>query len=77
MLPAGVKRIVLVTDAWHSRRAAIEFRLSGLDVVTAPTGILGTPPFSLYQLVPNVEGLQYSHVALREMLGVVWYELMR
>ena len=77
LLPAGVKRIVLVTDAWHTRRAAIEFRLSGLDVVAAPTGILGIPPFSLYQLVPNVEGLQYSHVALREMLGVVWYELTR
>jgi len=77
LLPAGVKRIVLVTDAWHSRRAAIEFRRSGLDVVAAPTGILGTAPFSLYQLIPNIEGLRYSHVALREMLGVVWYELTR
>jgi uncharacterized SAM-binding protein YcdF (DUF218 family) len=75
LAPAGIKRIALVTDAWHAERAAIEFRRNGLDVVLAPTGMLGTRPFSFYQLVPNVESLRYAHIALREMLGVVWYQL--
>lgn len=73
--PLGLTRIVLVTDAWHCARAGAEFARQGLDVLLAPTGILGARPFSLYQLVPNVESLRYAHIALREWLGAIWYRM--
>jgi uncharacterized SAM-binding protein YcdF (DUF218 family) len=77
LLPAGQRRIVLVTDGWHSARARAEFESNGLDVIQAPTGIVGSRPFSLYQLVPNVESLRYAHVALREWFSAIWYRLSR
>lgn len=73
--PLGLTRVVLVTDAWHCARAGAEFARHGLDVTLAPTGILGARPFSLYQLVPNVESLRYAHIALREWLGAIWYRM--
>lgn len=73
--PTGLRRIVLVTDAWHSARARAEFERNGLEVIQAPTGIIGTRPFSLYQLVPNVESLRYAHIALREWFSAAWYRL--
>lgn len=71
--PLGIRRIVLVTEGWHCARARAEFERNGFSVVLAPTGIVGTRPFTLYQLVPNVESLRYAHIALREWLGILWY----
>jgi uncharacterized SAM-binding protein YcdF (DUF218 family) len=75
LLPLGLRRVVLVTDAWHSARAGAEFERHGLQVIPAPTGLAGARPFSLYQLVPNVESLRYVHIALREWMGAIWYRL--
>lgn len=77
LLAAGLRRVVLVTDGWHSARAGAEFERNGLEVIPAPTGIVGSHPFSLYQLVPNVESLRYAHVALREWFSAIWYRLSR
>jgi len=77
LLAAGQRRIVLVTDGWHSARAGAEFERNGLEVIPAPTGIVGSHAFSLYQLVPNVESLRYAHVALREWFSAIWYRLSR
>jgi uncharacterized SAM-binding protein YcdF (DUF218 family) len=74
--PLGIKRIVLVSDGWHLARARAEFERSGFTVIAAPTGLVGSRPFTLYQLVPNVESLRYAHVALRELLGGVWYRFV-
>ncbi len=74
--PLGIRRIVLVTDGWHFARARGEFEKNGFTVIAAPTGLLGTRPFTLYQLVPNVESLRYAHFALRELLGAMWYRFV-
>jgi uncharacterized SAM-binding protein YcdF (DUF218 family) len=37
LAPLGMKRIYLVTHAWHMRRAQRVFEAAGLDVVPAPT----------------------------------------
>jgi uncharacterized SAM-binding protein YcdF (DUF218 family) len=75
LLPVGLRRIVLVTDGWHTPRARAEFERNGLEVIPAPTGIVGSRPFSVYQLVPNVDSLRYAHVALREWFSAIWYRL--
>jgi uncharacterized SAM-binding protein YcdF (DUF218 family) len=77
LLPLGLKRVVLVTDGWHCARAGAEFRRNGFEVIPAPTGIIGTRPFSLYQLVPNVESLRHSHYAMREWFSAIWYQWTR
>lgn len=75
LLPQNLRRVVLVTDAWHSARAGAEFERHGLQVIHAPTGLAGARPFSPYQLVPNVESLRFVHIALREWVGAIWYRL--
>ena len=41
--PAGVKRIVLVTQAFHMARARWCFERQGFEVIAAPMGFMSTP----------------------------------
>lgn len=75
LLPAGIERVLLVTDAWHMPRARPVFERHGLRVMPAPTGYLGQAAFRPLHLVPNAEGLRIAHIALREWLGIAWYRL--
>jgi uncharacterized SAM-binding protein YcdF (DUF218 family) len=65
----GVRRIVLVTNATHMRRAVHEFMDAGIEVVPAPMDLWtpddGPPP----GWVPNAWDLMRSHDALYELLG--------
>lgn len=71
----GARRIVLVTHAWHLRRAAALFEAQGLDVIPAGTQFAGTEIDSVLDLVPTPGGLRDSHFALHEWLGILWYKL--
>jgi uncharacterized SAM-binding protein YcdF (DUF218 family) len=75
LLPAGVERVLLVTDAWHMPRARPAFERHGLKVTPAPTGYLGQAASRPLDLVPNAESLRIAHIALREWLGIAWYRL--
>lgn len=66
---AGVKRVLLVTHAWHMRRALGEFAAAGLDAIPAPTGYgTGAPP-TLLDFLPSPGGLWAGRIALNEWLG--------
>lgn len=66
---AGVRRILLVTHAWHMQRALGEFAAAGLEIVAAPTGYeTGAPPTPLDWL-PGPGGLWAGRIALNERLG--------
>lgn len=71
---AGVRRVLLVTHAWHMPRALRSFRQAGLDVVPAPTAFGSTDrlrgPFDYF---PSSRGLNQSSLALHEYLGLLWY----
>jgi len=71
----GVRRIVLVTHAWHLRRAVPLFEAQGLDVVPAGLQFSGTRPDSILDLLPTPAGLRDSSLALHEWLGILWYKL--
>jgi uncharacterized SAM-binding protein YcdF (DUF218 family) len=71
--PLGIRRIVLVSDGWHLARARAEFERNGFTVTAAPTGLVGSRPFTLYHLVPNAESLRYAHIVMREWVGAAWY----
>ena len=65
----GVIRVVLVTHAWHMRRAQEAFAAAGLEVLAAPTGYETTGPLTALDFLPRPGGLWASHVALNEWLG--------
>lgn len=72
---AGVRRILLVTDAMHMRRAKFAFDQTGLVVVPAPTLFFSRSDFGLLSFIPGAEGLRRSHYAIYEWLGLLQYRL--
>ncbi len=68
---AGVKRIYLVTHAWHMRRAVQLFSQTGLTVVPAPTVFttLSRYQYNVTGYLPSAYALQLSSLAFHEHLG--------
>jgi uncharacterized SAM-binding protein YcdF (DUF218 family) len=73
---AGIKRIFLVTHAWHMPRARTAFMANGLRVVPAPTAFEGIrkAPFPA-NVIPGAGPLRLSAYAIHEDIGAVWYAL--
>jgi uncharacterized SAM-binding protein YcdF (DUF218 family) len=72
---AGVQRIVLVTHAWHLRRAVPLFEAQGLSVIPAGIQFSSTRVDTILDLLPTPAGLRDSSFALHEWLGILWYKL--
>ena len=74
---AGIRRVVLVTQAFHMPRAATLFRAAGLEVVAAPTHFMSGDGAELIWLdfLPRASALQRSYYALHEWLGLAWLHL--
>ncbi|MDO9218564.1 MAG: YdcF family protein [Lacisediminimonas sp.] len=73
---AGIKRVLLVTDAIHMPRARRIFSAAGLDVVPAPTNIASAPPaLTLMAFLPQSGTLERSRYALHEWIGMLWYRV--
>lgn len=73
---AGIRRVYLVTHAWHMPRAQWAFINAGLDVVPAPMGFstLGKGEREGLGYLPSMHGLALSNLAVRERLGFAWYK---
>lgn len=71
----GVRRIALVTHAWHLRRAVPQFEAQGLEVIPAGTQFASTAIDDVFDLLPTPNGLRDSTYALHEWLGILWYKL--
>ncbi|WP_196221508.1 YdcF family protein [Sansalvadorimonas verongulae] len=71
----GQSRVLLVTHAWHMRRAAGEFERAGFEVTRAPTARFGTrlSPSRFDAWLPDVRYLRKSQLALHEYTGMAWY----
>ncbi|MDZ7752550.1 MAG: YdcF family protein [Gammaproteobacteria bacterium] len=76
LLPAGTERILLVTDAMHSRRAVDAFLRAGIEVIPAPTRYYTAPaPYTIYSWIPQEDSVSQTWYALYELVGQVWYRL--
>ena len=73
--PAGVRKIVLVTEASHMPRALALFRATGLEVIPAPTGFTKTGHSLLRDLMPRMSTLETLHNALYEAMGNLWNKI--
>lgn len=73
--PAGLTRVVLITDAWHLPRALWAFKQVGFEPLPWPA------PRDALQLdrprdyVPDLHALSDSFDALHELIGGVYYRL--
>lgn len=66
----GVDTVVLVTSASHMPRARALFERAGLKVNPAPTDFeVPNLPFDLLQVLPDIEGLEKSARAFKEIVG--------
>jgi len=74
---AGIRRIILVTQAFHMPRARRLFTASGLEVVPAPTGLgrSNAWPDNPVDWLPQAAALHDSYFALHEWLGLAWLDL--
>lgn len=71
----GISTVLLVTHAWHMRRALIAFRAAGLTAIPAPLPWAGRWHPTWGSLVPRVSAWQNSYFALHEWIGCAWYAL--
>ncbi len=71
----GIKRVYLVTHAWHMPRAAAAFRQAGFEVVPAPTGYTTRYRTDLLAFLPNALAMRDSRIFAHEVIGLLWYKL--
>ncbi|BBH48232.1 YdcF family protein [Pseudomonas sp. KU43P] len=74
--PLGIRRVVVVTQAWHMQRSRWSFERAGFEVVPAPMGFLGRDharPFG--GLLPESRAMWQSGQLLNEAVGLVGYRL--
>jgi len=73
----GVRRVLLVTHAWHMPRAVEAFRRTGLQVIPAPTAFVHRQDAEgrYTDWLPNSSAFGLSYYAIHEYLGQAWYGL--
>ncbi len=72
---AGVKRIYLVTQAWHISRAQLAFERAGFSVIPAPTGFTTRHKVTVRDFLPDAIALSRSRDFFHEWIGIGWYHL--
>lgn len=72
----GIKRIVLVTNAWHMPRSRWSFEQFGFEIISAPVGFLsranGRP---LNGWLPESKAMWQNTTLLNEAIGATLYSL--
>ena len=76
LLPQGVRRVVVVTQASHMPRAVWSFEKAGFSVVPAPVGFLGLDNARpLGGWMPEFKSVWQSGKLINEAVGQVGYRL--
>ena len=72
----GVRRVYLVTHAAHMPRAVWSFENQGISTIPAPMGFttLNKEDRETLGYFPSAYGLRLSSNALRERMGLFWYQ---
>jgi uncharacterized SAM-binding protein YcdF (DUF218 family) len=69
-------RVILVTSAYHMKRAKAMFARRGFTVIPAPAYFLGqTRRWSLAALIPRAGSLMHSTTAIAEWISLGWWGL--
>lgn len=69
---------LLLTSAFHMRRAVMIFKNAGVNVVPYPCNFMGSDlKFTIDQLIPNFEAITWWNMYLKEMCGYTVNYFMR
>ena len=73
----GIRKVLVISHAWHLPRARLAFEKSGLEMIAAPTRF-GQPHhhqtgYELFDFLPQARALQKSYYAMHEGIGWIWY----
>ncbi len=77
----GIRKVLVVTHAWHMPRAMEAFGRFGVPAAAAPTAFVSGPGQDgegdgiLADLLPSMTALIQSYYALHEYLGRAWYQV--
>ncbi len=72
----NIRRIVLVTQAYHMPRALVEFEKQGLVVSPAPTDFISSDEsWDIFSFIPSADALGKSYLLAHEWLGLYWYKV--
>ena len=72
----GIEQVLLVTSAWHMRRAEAAFKRVGFDVIPAPADYARLRATTrIPSFLPLATALQHSSQVWREYLGFLVYRL--
>lgn len=70
-----IRKIYLVTHAWHMPRSAETFRRAGFEVVEAPTAFTTRYRFDILTFLPSAAALHDSKIFVHEVIGLLWYRI--
>ena len=71
--PLNVRKVILVTSAFHMRRSKMLFEKFGMDVIPLSVNPMPDPPgFDPRSLVPNASSLVGTYYAFNEMGGILY-----
>ncbi|MBL4583185.1 MAG: YdcF family protein [Pseudomonadales bacterium] len=78
LLPLNTRKIVLVTEAYHIKRAIYSFEQFGFEVTPAPFGYSSSRKQSwrLMDFLPDAKAFDVNYKLLHERVGLVSYRLM-
>jgi len=71
----GINRIILVSNAYHLKRAQQLFENQGFEVIPAPTYFVSKQETSFRSFIPNAYSLNDSAIAIHEWLGYYYYKI--
>jgi uncharacterized SAM-binding protein YcdF (DUF218 family) len=71
----GIKRVLLVTSAWHMPRSMQLFKRAGVEIIAFPVDYRALPNHGLPYLdwIPTASSLEKTELALRERYGMAFY----
>ena len=73
---SGIRRVILVTHAWHMKRAVTAFEANGMTVIPAPTAFYSPMPEDVISAVtPSLATFRMSEYGMHELIGGIWYRL--
>ena len=75
----GENKVIIVTDAFHMRRALYLFRGEGISPVPAPTNyrIIHDNKRYLSEFLPNPGNIDNLSIALHEYVGLLWAKVKK
>ncbi|WP_158557119.1 YdcF family protein [Mucilaginibacter conchicola] len=62
---------LLVTSAFHVRRAALIFKKHNIEVIPYPCNYLETKHFSTEAIIPNADAIELWNLYIKEVIGYV------